>query len=276
MRGRLLLSYLCFARGLQHDISPQLHVSPTQSERRCLLVDCLDQPPLPYATVWQWQQATVAEQIQRLRDGRATHDTLIAAEHQPVCTLGVASSTANVRFAIDSPSAPFPVVRVERGGEVTYHGPGQIVLYPILDLRRHGQDLHAYLRSLEEVVIRATRSLGIESERVDGLTGVWFRGHKIAAVGVRVSRWVTMHGVSLNVDPCMDDYRHIVPCGIRDRPVGSLAQFRPGLDSATARRALLRAFEEVFDVRLEPSAELPLRAQLAGTVTSPEGAAWRP
>ena len=273
--GTLLLSCLCLARGLHHAISP-LHASATLSERRCRLVDCLDQPPLPYATVWQWQKAAVAEQIQRLRDGRATHDTLIAAEHQPVCTLGVASSTANVRFAIDSPSAPFPVVRVERGGEVTYHGPGQIVLYPILDLRRHGQDLHAYLRSLEEVVIRATRSLGIESERVDGLTGVWFRGHKIAAVGVRVSRWVTMHGVSLNVDPCMDDYRHIVPCGIRDRPVGSLAQFRPGLDSATARRALLRAFEEVFDVRLEPSAELPLRAQLAGTVTSPEGAAWRP
>ncbi|MCO5581224.1 hypothetical protein L7F22_035102 [Adiantum nelumboides] len=141
----------------------------------------------------------------------------------PVYTLGTRSSEEYLLFDKDKP--PCDLYRTERGGEVTYHGPGQLVIYPILNLRHFQMDLHWYLRSLEEVVIRALWSAyGIEAARIKGLTGVWVGTEKVAAIGVRVSRWVTYHGLALNVTTDLLPFKKIVPCGIRDYSVGSVAE----------------------------------------------------
>jgi lipoyl(octanoyl) transferase len=128
-------------------------------------------------------------------------------------TVCVGSTLDNLR----SMPPPFELVRTERGGEVTYHGPGQLVLYPVLDLRAYQQDVHWYMRSLEEVALRTVRSFGLPARRVPGLTGVWVEDAKVCAIGVKLSRWVTMHGLALNVDVNLDHFGHIVPCGIADR-----------------------------------------------------------
>eukprot|EP00793_Prasinoderma_coloniale_P004323 PRCOL_00000083-RA len=187
-------------------------------------------------------------------------------EHPPTYTLGTGSTLEHVRFDPSAPPHGAAVYRVERGGEVTYHGPGQLVLYPVLDLRRYERDLHWYMRQLEEVVIRALRDgAGIaDARRVDGLTGVWVGDAKVAACGVRVRRWVAFHGVALNVAPDMRHFEDIVPCGIGDRPVcsveGVLAARGAAAGGASPTEgdalrdaladALLRAFEEVFGAEL--------------------------
>lgn len=138
---------------------------------------------------------------------------------------------------------------------MTYHGPGQLVLYPVLDLRAYEQDLHWYLRALEETVIRTLASLGVTAAREEGLTGVWVGDSKVCAIGVRVSRWITMHGLALNVCPDLSHFEHIVPCGIADRSVTSTAQLLPGeagaSELATVQELLLFHFAEVFNVRYE-------------------------
>jgi len=136
---------------------------------------------------------------------------------------------------------------------VTYHAPGQLVGYPILDLRHYQQDLHWYLRSLEEVIIRAIAPYGLRGERIDGLTGVWVEGFKVAAIGIKVSRWITMHGFALNVCPDMAGFQRIVPCGIADRPVGRLAQWVPDLSMEEMREAIAQSFSDVFGVELVES-----------------------
>ncbi|CAM9929422.1 unnamed protein product, partial [Discosporangium mesarthrocarpum] len=176
-------------------------------------------------------------------------DVVLVVQHDPTFTLGTGSTKDNLKFALED--APFEVFRTERGGEVTYHGPGQIVLYPIINLRRYRKDIHWYLRALEETVLRTLGKLGLQAERVKGLTGVWVGGHKVAAVGVRVKRWVTMHGLALNVDPDLADFDHIVPCGISDHPVGSLRKLCcAGTDVSMnhVNSLLLESFEEVFGV----------------------------
>jgi len=139
-----------------------------------------------------------------------------------------------------------------RGGDVTYHGPGQLVGYPILDLKPDRKDLHRYLRDLEEVLIRAVAAFGVEARRVDGLTGVWVPGGKIAAIGVRVSSgWVTSHGFALNVSTDLGYFGTIVPCGITDRDVTSLArETRRSVDLAAAMEAVERAFAAVFGAEI--------------------------
>ncbi|KAL4444215.1 hypothetical protein ABPG75_011952 [Micractinium tetrahymenae] len=149
--------------------------------------------------------------------------TLLLLQHPPVYTLGAGATEGHLRF--DPAAPPLPLHRTERGGEVTYHGPGQLVLYPILDLRclPLQPDLHWYLRSLEEVAIRALDAVsGLHGERIPGLTGVWVDGAKVAAIGVRASRWVSYHGLALNVVNDLTPFRQIVPCGISDRPVASV------------------------------------------------------
>lgn len=201
---------------------------------------------VPYRTAWQWQQA--------LAHDRRTHpdspDVLLLLEHPPVYTLGRGADPEFVRFA-PGPGLP-EVVRIERGGEVTYHAPGQLVGYPIVNLRRHRTDLHWYLRSLEAVVIQAIAEFGITGERIEGLTGVWVAGRKVAAIGIQVSRWVSMHGFAVNVCPDLSGFGRIVPCGIGDRPVGSLVEFQPQLTVADLRPAIARAFGEVFGLQLSP------------------------
>ena len=147
----------------------------------------------------------------------------------------------------------FPLVRFEvhetdRGGDVTYHGPGQVVGYPILDLRPDRQDVHRYVRDLEEVMIRVTGAYGVEAGRIQGLSGAWVRADKIGAIGVRVSRWITSHGFAYNVATQLDFFQLIVPCGIHDRGVTSLSRLL-GRDvpMADVEDRFVDAFREVFD-----------------------------
>ncbi|KAH0694430.1 hypothetical protein KY285_021527 [Solanum tuberosum] len=198
--------------------------SPTltrcQAKRCC---DCYDmyKELVPYAKAWSWQKTIVDERKAQIERDEDLADTLIVLQHQPVYTLGTCSSEENILF--DVKNAPFELYRTERGGEVTYHGPGQLVMYPIINLRYHEMDLHWYLRSLEEVIIRVlSSSFSIEASRIDGLTGVWVGGRKLAAIGIRVSHWVTYHGLALNVTTDLSPFQQIVPCGIRDRQVGSI------------------------------------------------------
>ncbi|CAM9306057.1 unnamed protein product [Chrysoparadoxa australica] len=174
---------------------------------------------------------------------------MMLVQHNPVFTLGTGSVLDNLKFPLEDP--PFEVFRVERGGEVTYHGPGQIVMYPIIDLKRYRQDIHWYLRALEEVTIMTLARFGKKAERFKGLTGVWVDGRKVAAVGVKVKRWHTMHGVAINVTTDLADFQHIVPCGISDRAVGSVSDFCADVTMEQVRDALLNSFEHVFGVTCE-------------------------
>ncbi|EYU36274.1 hypothetical protein MIMGU_mgv1a010929mg [Erythranthe guttata] len=194
-------------------------VSPSL-KRRCDLYD-LHKELVPYTEAWSWQNAIVKEKKALIEKNEDLTDSLIILQHHPVYTLGAGSSEKYLNF--DVKNAPFNLYRTERGGEVTYHGPGQIVMYPIMNLRYHKMDLHWYLRALEEVVIRALHSaFGIEASRVEGLTGVWVGNAKLAAIGVKVSKWITYHGLALNVTTDMTPFQNIIPCGIQNRRVGSI------------------------------------------------------
>jgi len=179
-------------------------------------------------------------------------DTLLLLEHPHVITLGRAANRAHV-LADEPERAARGVELFEtgRGGDVTYHGPGQLVGYPILSLAPDRCDVRRYVRDLEEVLIRAARDFGVEAGRTAGLTGVWAGGEKLAAIGVRISRWVTMHGFAVNVTTDLDYFGLIVPCGIRDYGVTSLAAVlgRPvGLSQVAA--SVARHFGDVFGRRM--------------------------
>ncbi|HEY9880108.1 MAG TPA: lipoyl(octanoyl) transferase LipB [Leptolyngbyaceae cyanobacterium] len=200
---------------------------------------------VPYETALEWQRALV--QYKKM----ASHpDVLLLLEHPPVYTLGQGSDLKFVKF--DPSQNEHAIHRTERGGEVTYHCPGQLVGYPILNLQALRPDLHWYLRQLEEVLIQALMEFGLAGKRVPGLTGVWLDGHKVAAIGIKVSRWITMHGFALNVCPDLTGFQRIVPCGIADKPVASLEQFCPGITVEQVRPVVAAAFERVFDLRLQP------------------------
>ena len=202
--------------------------------------------PVPFQRAWAWQQ-----QLQtRLLQDPAGPDALILLEHEPCYTLGRGASTAHLRFDPEDP--PWPLQRIDRGGEVTHHAPGQLVLYPVLNLQRHGADLHLYLRQLEQVVIDLLALQGLEGERLAGLTGVWHRGRKLAAIGVGARRWISQHGLAVNVDCDLAGFAAIVPCGIADRPVGRIADHRPGVAAAQLRRPLLDCFAARFQLTLRP------------------------
>ena len=210
---------------------------------------------VPYATAWAWQK----DLLNALRQEPTRPDSLLLLEHPAVYTLGQGADETFLKFT-PHPQMP-PVVKVERGGEVTYHCPGQLVGYPILNLRRHRPDLHWYLRQLEEVVIRTLAVFDISGERLAGLTGVWVEGHKVAAIGIKVSRWITMHGFALNVNPDLSGFQHIVPCGIEDKPVGSLVQFRPDLTRPQVQYVLENAFAEVFHCQLQLQASATMTSE---------------
>ncbi|MBI5167168.1 MAG: lipoyl(octanoyl) transferase LipB [candidate division NC10 bacterium] len=151
-------------------------------------------------------------------------DLLILLEHPPTITLGLGGSRENLlldKGSLEKQGVAF--YEVERGGDVTYHGPGQLVGYPILDLRDHGQDIHVYLRKLEEVIILSLTRFGIRSGRREGLTGVWLEDKKIASIGIHVGRWVSWHGFALNVNTDLSYFDLIVPCGIKGVKMTSMA-----------------------------------------------------
>ena len=162
-------------------------------------------------------------------------------EHPSIYTAGTSADPAELL----TPDR-FPVFKTGRGGRFTYHGPGQRVAYVMLDLTRRGRDVRAFVRSLEDWLIATLARLGVEGERRPGQVGIFVRGAKIASIGVRVRRWVTLHGVSLNVDPDLEHFAGIVPCGLADTPVTSLAALGAETDMDKVDQALRATFTEIF------------------------------
>ena len=167
-----------------------------------------------YGDALEYQRSLRDGLIQQKREECATVDSFILLEHQPVYTLGRNACMDNVLF--DPKAGRYDLFHTDRGGEVTYHGPGQLVGYLIFDLENHRKDLHCFLREIEESVIRVLAQLGIEAHRHDKYTGVWVGDGKIAAIGLSASRWVSMHGFSINLDPDLEAFSRIIPCGIQD------------------------------------------------------------
>ena len=181
-------------------------------------VRVLGPPPVDYAWAWDLQRALHDEIV-----AGTAPDTVLLLEHEPVYTAGRRTDP------LDRPLDGTPVVEVDRGGRITWHGPGQLVGYPLLDLEQFFTDIGRYMRTLEEAIVRTCADYGLETGRIAGLTGVWVdptrpTARKIAALGVKSSRWVTMHGFAFNVDPDLSYFGMIVPCGIVDRGVTSLAR----------------------------------------------------
>lgn len=191
---------------------------------------------IDYKEAWDYQEklfrATVDHKI-KVRNGASNEPTenyILFCEHPHVYTLGKSGDKDNLLLneaALSENNATY--YEINRGGDITYHGPGQLVVYPIFDLDHFFSDIHKYLRFLEESVIETLKEYGIESGRVDGLTGVWIDGdkpkaRKICAIGVKSSRWVTMHGIGFNVNSDLSYFSHIIPCGIQDKAVTSMEQ----------------------------------------------------
>lgn len=203
--------------------------------------------PVPFALAWQWQRLLQ----ERLLADPGGAEALILLQHQPCYTLGRGASTAHLNF--DAAAAPLPLFRIDRGGEVTHHAPGQLVLYPVLNLQRHGADLHLYLRQLEGVVIDLLAGLGLAAERQTGLTGVWLEGRKLAAIGVGARRWISQHGLALNVNCSLAGFEAIVPCGLSGRAVGRLSDWLPDITPQQLQAPLLAACSRRFALELRPA-----------------------
>lgn len=182
------------------------------------------------------------------REGTFDEDVLFLLEHPPTITIGRQGTTGELLAGTDTlEKMNVRVYHIGRGGRLTYHGPGQLVGYPIIDLRRHGRDLHRYLRRLEETIIHSLRSFGIEAGRKEGLTGVWIGEDKIASIGIQVKRWITMHGFALNVSPDMRHFQLLQPCGFSADVMTSMQELaaKP-VDMKTVLDSVREAFADVF------------------------------
>ena len=215
-----------------------------------------------YKETWDYQESLFEEIVELKHKNRAentevpTPNYFLFVEHPHVYTLGKSGHIENLLIdeaALAKKGATF--YKINRGGDITYHGPGQIVGYPIIDLENFFTDIHKYLRSLEEVIIRTLADYGIKGERSEGETGVWLDvgtpfARKICAMGVRASRWVTMHGFALNVNTDLGYFDNIIPCGIRGKAVTSLnvELSKEKVDTEEVKRYILKHFEEIFEV----------------------------
>jgi lipoyl(octanoyl) transferase len=215
-----------------------------------------------YREAWDYQR-----DLARKRALNEIPDTLLLLEHEPVYTTGRRGPSDNLRFPEDSLGAP--LIETDRGGDITFHGPGQLIAYPIIDLRAAGLTVVSYVRALEETIIRTVRAYGIEGGTECGLTGVWVGDQKIAAIGVRVGKpagaaggWVTGHGLALNVDVDLSWFERIVPCGIADRGVTSIKALTGNAPHITdVSEELARNFGDVFDVLLNDNNSLTVGAR---------------
>ena len=201
---------------------------------------------VPYAEAVDLQKRLVEQ-----RKTDAIPDQLLLLEHPPVITLGVKTREDRTHILATAETLEEQGVEVfesGRGGDVTYHGPGQLVGYPIIDLRPDRCDVHRYVRDLEEMLIQAAASFGVGATRLPGLTGVWVGEEKLAAIGVRIARWVTSHGFALNVAPRLEHFDLIVPCGIADKRVTSLEKLTgKHIEVSSAIPLITDAFSSVFD-----------------------------
>lgn len=217
-----------------------------------------------YQQAWDYQTQLFNRILEIKKENRdkpaeeqqPTTNYLLFCEHPHVFTLGKSGEEKNLlikKEALATIGATY--YHINRGGDITYHGPGQIVVYPIFDLENFFTDIHQYMRLLEESVILTLKELGIESGRIKGLTGVWLgegeQPRKICALGVKTSRWVTMHGLAFNVNTNLSYFDYIVPCGIDDKAVTSIAKELGGLaDIASIKSQLLRKLESLFELQL--------------------------
>ena len=215
-----------------------------------------------YQPVWdlqhQVQQRIIDEKkLERIGEfkGQRKNDALLFVEHPHVYTLGKSGDKENMlRSMLELQKLEVEYVKTNRGGDITYHGPGQIVGYPILDLDRHFTDIHKYLRFLEEVIINVCADYGFKAERIEGLTGVWINEKKLCAMGIRCSRWVTMHGFALNVNTDLKYFNNIVPCGIEGKEITSLSQLLGNdISLEEVKERIIFHFEKVFSVNIKPS-----------------------
>jgi lipoate-protein ligase B len=227
---------------IQHPASSIQH--PASSIQKCYI---LKLGLVDYGKAHQLQKRLLQEHLQ----GKGSN-FLLLLQHNPVITIGRSGSRGNILASKSAlTAAGIEICQTERGGDVTYHGPGQLTGYPIIDLRCFKRDVHWYLRQLEEVIIKVLAGYGIIGERIKGYTGVWVGNQKVAAIGIAVRRWITYHGFALNVHPDMSHFEMIRPCGITDKAVTSLEKLlgcRVCIEGIADRTA--SAFAEVFDVDL--------------------------
>ncbi len=203
---------------------------------------------VPYLEAWELQRSLAADVAQG-----TIPDTVVLLEHPPVVTLGRRTDEGELHIPEE---AEVEIVETDRGGKSTYHGPGQLVCYPIFDLTRHGQDVKRYCRDLEEALIRTIDAVGVEATRIEGLTGIWLERppRKIASIGVHISKWVTTHGYALNVDLDPAPFTEwITACGLEDTAFTTLARElgRP-ISVDEVRPHAATTLGEVFDLKLEP------------------------
>jgi len=179
-------------------------------------------------------------------------EILLLVEHNPVITLGRSSHLENILLDKDQlEKLGVQLHSIERGGDVTYHGPGQLVSYPIFDLNNYNQDTHLFLRMLEKVIIKTIESYGLKAERIKGLTGVWVEGKKVASIGVAAKRWITFHGLALNINTDLKYFSYIHPCGILDKKVTSMQELlSQKIDFQEVKDSLTDSFVEIFDLKL--------------------------
>ena len=193
-------------------------------------------------------------------------DALLLLEHKPVITLGKSGKVENILVSQEElAKLGVSLVFIDRGGDATYHGPGQLVGYPIMDLRERGKDAHVYLRSLEEVLIRTIRDFGVESGRDPSHAGVWVDNQEIAAIGLSLRKWITMHGFALNVNTDLKQFTLINPCGFTNRRATSISELvgrEVSIDFVKER--LLNHFAGVFQVELETGKDIPVRSESEG------------
>jgi lipoate-protein ligase B len=196
-----------------------------------------------YADTWDLQH-----KLLELRQRGQIEDLLLYTEHSHVYTIGKSGDDNHLLASEEELTRDgTEVFHIDRGGDITYHGPGQVVGYPIVDLNQHSPDIHAYLRQLEEVLIVTLNAFGISAGREEGMTGVWTGGEKIAAIGVKVSRWVTMHGFALNVNTDLHKFARIIPCGIFHKGVTSMKQvLGHEIPLDNVEQKLTESFESVF------------------------------
>lgn len=228
-------------------------------------VELRDLGSIKYRDAWDYQETVFAKTVQQKIDLRKAEkvvpypeNLLIFCEHPPVYTLGKNGKMDHLLISEEEMQARrIDFHRINRGGDITYHGPGQIVGYPILDLDQFFTDIHKYLRLLEEGIILTLSEYGIDAGRVDGLTGVWLdaedpaKSRKICAMGIKCSRWVTMHGFAFNVNTDLDYFAHIVPCGIDDKAVTSMEkELGQKQDIAEVKDRLIHHLGNLFDWEL--------------------------
>ena len=218
---------------------------------------------LPYSEAWDIQEEyfsntiAVKRQNRQLDSSILTENHLLLVEHPPVFTLGKSGKIDHLLLKEEVlKSKGIAFFKTNRGGDITFHGPGQLVGYPILDLDNFFTDIHKYLRYLEEIIIKTLSDFGLNSARSDGETGVWLDldtpfARKICAMGVRASRWVTMHGFALNINTDLSYFDYIVPCGIQGKGVTSIAkELKREVDPSLVKAAVIKHFSEVFEVEI--------------------------